>query len=110
MSSSFDKFFYFFWRATKLFWGFGYSYDHNYGYSYGYFFSRKPWGFRIYLILSYLNVKTSHNLYVYVYDNGTASVRKDSEVVYTVDQAAIDALVTEISNAYVAYENFRAGN
>ena len=48
-------------------------------------------------------------VYLYVYDNGTASVRKDSEVVYTVDQAAIDALVTEITNAFVAYENFRAG-
>ena len=36
---------------------------------------------------------------IYVYDNGTASIRKDSEVVYTVDQAAIDALVTEITNA-----------
>ncbi len=49
-------------------------------------------------------------VYLYVYDNGTASIRKDSEVVYTVDQAAIDALVTEITNAFVAYENFRAGN
>ena len=48
-------------------------------------------------------------VYLYVYDNGTASIRKDSEVVYTVDQAAIDALVTEITNAFVAYEAFRTG-
>ncbi|MBR5794692.1 MAG: hypothetical protein IKY26_00955 [Erysipelotrichaceae bacterium] len=53
--------------------------------------------------------KGADMVYLYVYDNGTASIRKDSEVVYTVDQAAIDTLVTEISNAFVAYENFRAG-
>ena len=49
-------------------------------------------------------------VYLYVYDNGTVSVRKDNdEMVYTVNQSAIDALVTEITNAYVAYEAFRAG-
>ena len=49
-------------------------------------------------------------VYLYVYDNATASVRTDKgEVVYTVSQDSIDTLVTAIENAFVAYEAFRTG-
>ena len=54
--------------------------------------------------------KGANMVYLYAYDNGTVSVRDDhSETVYTVSQDTIDALVTEIQEAFVAYEAFRTG-
>ena len=55
--------------------------------------------------------KAADITYMYVYDNGTISVRKHpEEVFYTVSQDTIDALMNVCENAYVAYELYRAGN
>lgn len=49
-------------------------------------------------------------VYLYVYDNATASIRTDNgEEVYTVSQDAINTLVGAIKEAFGAYEAFRTG-